>query len=74
MDDTDEWFLHLDCADLRAFDMSLYDRLVRYPTEVRYRVQRQVWKGELGTGASEMANEKLGTHTHRSSVHICTYL
>lgn len=35
MDDTDEWVLQLDGADLRAFDTALFQRLVRYPSEVR---------------------------------------
>lgn len=31
MGDTDEWFVELDCEDLRDFEMSLYDQLVSYP-------------------------------------------
>ena len=34
MEDSEEWFLHLDCADLRVYDKPLYERLVRYPAEV----------------------------------------
>lgn len=31
MEITDEWHLDLDCADLRQYDMNMYQKLVHYP-------------------------------------------
>jgi hypothetical protein len=53
MEDSEEWFLHLDCADLRVYDKPLYERLVRYPTEA------SGWGGMSGARCSAFRSFKI---------------
>lgn len=64
--------LHVDCRDLRAFDITLHDQLVAYPTEVVpqfdmvvYRIAQDFALELHGAEAAYLQVRPFGLHEHR---------